>query len=193
MTSIILSTICALALNAGQVPPQPQHTVPVTIAVDTLNLYIIDSEPVRNFNGSQLLGKTITSYKISKAQIGDTPVTVHTIGTKDGAGDQTVVIGYGVLKTGDNSGSDDVTVISPGEKIRIRTTSPSVSVDDIVYIVGGKQISSEEFKKLDPKDIKSIEVIKDSSAAKYLQDLKDRGRYQGDVNASGGVIIVTLK
>ena len=51
MTSIILSTICALALNAGQVPPQPQHTVPVTIAVDTLNLYIIDSEPVRNFDG----------------------------------------------------------------------------------------------------------------------------------------------
>lgn len=45
----------------------------------------------------------------------------------------------------------------------------------------------------DPKDIKSIEVIKDSSAAKYLQDLKDRGKFNGDVNASGGVIIVTLK
>ena len=57
----------------------------------------------------------------------------------------------------------------------------------------GKQTGTEEFKKLDPKDIKSIEVMKDSSAAKYLQDLKDQGKYQGDVNPRGGVIVVNLK
>ena len=193
MTSIILTTICALALNAAPVPSQPQYAAPITIAVDTLNLYIIDSEPVRNFDGTQLLGKTITSYKINKTQMGDSPVIIHTIGTKDGAGEQTVVVGNGVQKMDEVSGSNDATVVSLGENIRIRSTSPSVSTDDIVYIVDGKQTSSDEFKKLDPKNIKSIEVMKGSSAAKYLQDLKDQGRYQGDINSTGGVIVVNLK
>ena len=66
-------------------------------------------------------------------------------------------------------------------------------MDDIVYIVDGKQTSSDDFRKLDPKNIKSIEVMKGSSAAKYLQDLKDQGKYQGETNAPGGLIIVTLK
>ena len=68
-----------------------------------------------------------------------------------------------------------------------------MSVDDIVYIVDGKQTSSDDFRKLDPKNIKAIEVMKGSSAAKYLQDLKDQCKYQGEADPSGGLIIVTLK
>ena len=80
-----------------------------------------------------------------------------------------------------------------GDKIKVRSASPSGSVDDIVYIVDGKLTGQEDFKKLEPKNIKSIEVMKDSSAAKYLQELKDQGKYQGDINPKGGVIVVNLK
>ena len=193
MTSIILTTICALALNSAPVPSQPQYAAPTTIVADTLNLYVIDSVPVSNFDGTQLLGKTITSYEINKTRMGDSPVIIHTIGTKDGAGEQTVVVGYGVQKMDEVSGSDDVTVVSLGENIRIRPTSPTVSADDIFYIVDGKQTSSEDFRNLNPKNIKAIAVMKGSSAAKYLQELKDQGKYQGETDAPEGLIIVTLK
>ena len=69
----------------------------------------------------------------------------------------------------------------------------SSSIPAAGYIVDGKQTSSDDFRKLDPKNIKSMEVMKGDSAAKYLQDLKDQGKYTGDINPSGGVIIVTQK
>lgn len=181
MTSIILSTICALALNAAPVPVQ----------ADTLHVFIIDSQPVPNFDGSQLVGKTISYYNVSRNKMGDAPVVFHSIGTVGGVAQPGVAIFSVDEKT--NAPSGDVTVVSLGEKISVRTNSPSMSADEIVYIVDGRMTASDDFKKLDPKDIKSIEVMKDSSAAKYLQDLKDQGKYQGDVNPKGGVIVVNLK
>ena len=180
MTSIILSTICALALNAAPAPAP----------ADTNDLYLIDNVKVENFNGSQLAGKTVNSYVIRRENVGGIPTRIHFITTN--AGDsQTPTV---VLMDSDLS---NATVVSVGDKeqpaIRVRTTNPSLSENDIVYIVDGKQISSDDFRKLDPKNIKAIEVMKGSSAAKYLQDLKDQGKYQGEVEPSGGLIIVTLK
>jgi len=180
MTSIILTTICALALNAASIPAQ----------ADTNDIYLIDLTKVENFNGSQLAGKTIRAYSIQRENVGGVPTRIHFITTKtDGAQNPVVAI-----FDNDFNNASSVTV---GEKsqpsISIRTTDPSLSVDDIVYIVDGKQTSSDDFRKLDPKNIKSIEVMKGSSAAKYLQDLKDQGKYQGETNAPGGLIIVTLK
>lgn len=180
MTSIILTTICALALNAASIPAQ----------ADTNDIYLIDLTKVENFNGSQLAGKTIRAYSIQRENVGGVPTRIHFITTKtDGAQNPVVAIF-------DND-FNNATSVTVGEKsqpsISVRTTDPSLSADDIVYIVDGKQISTEEFKKLDPKNIKAIEVMKGSSAAKYLQDLKDQGKYQGEADPSGGLIIVTLK
>ncbi len=180
MTSIILTTICAFALNAASIPAQ----------ADTNDIYLIDLTKVENFDGSQLAGKTIRAYSIQRENVGGVPTRIHLITTKtDGAQNPVVAIF-------DND-FNNATSVTVGEKsqpsISIRTTDPSLSVDDIVYIVDGKQTSSDDFRKLDPKNIKSIEVMKGSSAAKYLQDLKDQGKYQGDTNAPGGLIIVTLK
>lgn len=180
MTSIILTTICALALNAASIPAQ----------ADTNDIYLIDLSKVENFNGSQLAGKTIRAYSIQRENVGGVPTRIHFITTKtDGA--QTPVVAIF-----DND-FNDATSVTVGDKsqpsISVRTTDPSLSADDIVYIVDGKQAGTEEFKKLDPKNIKSIEVMKGSSAAKYLQDLKDQGKYQGEADPSGGLIIVTLK
>jgi hypothetical protein len=180
MTSIILSTVCALALNAAALPAQ----------VDTNDIYLIDNVRIENFNGSQLAGKMVNSYVIRRENVGGTPVRIHFI-TTNAENVQTPAV---VLMDQD---FNNATVVSVGDKdqpqIRIRTTNPSLSVDDIIYIVDGKQIGSEEFKKLDPKNIKSMEVFKNASATKYLQDLKDQGKYQGETKADGGVIVVTLK
>ena len=180
MTSIILTTICALALDAASFSAQ----------ADTNDIYLIDLTKVENFDGSQLAGKTIRAYSIQRESVGGVPTRIHLITTKtDGA--QTPVV---AIFDNDFNNATSVTV---GERsqpsINVRTTDPSLSADDIVYIVDGKQTNTEEFKKLDPKNIKAIEVMKGSSAAKYLQDLKDQGKYQGDAKADGGVIIVTLK
>lgn len=181
MTSIILSTICALSLNAAPVPAM----------ADTLHVFIIDYQTVPDFDGSQLVGKTISFYKVSRDMMGDTPVVFHSIRTEGGPTQPSVTIFS--KDENANAPSGDVTVVSMGEKITVRSSSPSVSADEIVYVVDGKVIASDDFKKLDPKDIKSIEVMKDSSAAKYLQGLKDQGKYQSAINPKGGVIVVTLK
>ena len=181
MTSIILSTICALTLNAA----------PVSAQADTLHVFIIDYQPVPDFDGSQLVGKTISFYKVSRDKMGDTPVVFHSIRTEGGPTQP----GVAIFSKDENADapSGDVTVVSLGDKIKVRSASPSGSIDDIVYIVDGKLTGQEDFKKLEPKNIKSIEVMKDTSASKYLQELKDQGKYQGDINPKGGVIVVNLK
>ena len=46
MTHFLFTALCALLLNAGA-------------PADTLNHYVIDNQPVANFDGSQLLGDKI--------------------------------------------------------------------------------------------------------------------------------------
>ena len=181
MTSIILSSVCALALNAAALPAQ----------VDTNDLYLIDNARVENFNGSQLDGKTVVSYKIMRENVAGVPTRVHFITTnapKDGSTPVVVMASPGL---------NDVTVVSLDKaehpSITIRSTDPSKSVDDILFFVDGKQIASDEFKKLDPKDIASMEVMKDASAEAYLQGLKDQGLVPKDINPKGGVILVRTK
>lgn len=181
MTSIILSTVCALALNAAALPA----------STDTTDVYLIDYARVENFDGSQLAGKRVISYKITREDLAGVPARVHLITTdanKDGT-NPVVIMGSPDLS--------NVTVVSleKGElpSISIRSTDPSKSVDDILFFVDGKRIASDEFKKLDPKNIASMEVMKDASAEAYLKDLKDQGIVPKDINPKGGVILVKTK
>jgi len=73
-----LFTICALVLCSGTLQAAPFSTTP-----DTTNHYVIDDRPVDNFDGSQLAGKTIVSYEITKVDDDKTVIQVHTIRTKD--------------------------------------------------------------------------------------------------------------
>lgn len=181
MTSIILSTICALTLNAA----------PVSAQADTLHVFIIDYQPVPDFDGSQLVGKTISFYKVSRDKMGDTPVVFHSIMTEGGPTQP----GVAIFSKDENANapSGDVTVVSMGDEIKVRSASPSGSIDDIVYVLDGKVITADDFKKLDPRGIESITVLKDAPAEPVLQTLRDQGKYQGSVNPAGGVIVVTTK
>ena len=53
MLTSILSAVCALVLSSNSIASQG----------DTLNVYIIDGEKIENFDGSQLVGKTVSDYK----------------------------------------------------------------------------------------------------------------------------------
>ena len=179
MTSIILSTVCALALNAAA----------LSAPADTTDLYLIDNARVENFNGSQLAGKKILSYNIFREDIAGVPARVHIIMTDASKDNPVLIMG--------NPDLSNVTVVSLDQaerpSISIRSTDPSKSVDDILFFVDGKQIASDEFKKLDPKNIASMEVMKDASAEAYLKGLKDQGLVPKDINPTGGVILVKTK
>ena len=73
MLGIFLSAICALNINASA----------MTASVDTLDRYIINNQAVGRFDGSQLVGKTISYYKIvlTKGNSESEIVRLHVIRT----------------------------------------------------------------------------------------------------------------
>jgi len=81
---------------------------------------------------------------------------------------EVVVAGYGTKK------------IDKDDMLRIRGTSSAPPLPDPVYVLNGGIISAQQFEKIDPKNIKNLEVLKDATAIYGAR-------------AAGGAIIVTLK
>ena len=130
--SLILSFLFALGFGSGIL-----KAAPLTAAVDTLNYYVINGQPVDKFDGSQLEGKTIVSYDITIITPPDQgPVRVHEILTE----------GYS----------------HPPVSVQIRPTGVSELVD-LVYVIDGKQVSKKDFEQLNPAEIKSMTVVKNGS------------------------------
>ena len=73
MNTIILSSLCALALNVSARPAMP----------DTVDRYVVDDVKIEKFDGSQLVGKTVRTYDITIAEdeSGKTVYRVHDIHT----------------------------------------------------------------------------------------------------------------
>jgi len=72
----MISALCALALCSV---PYGAEARPAQ--TDTLDRYVIDGEDVTDFDGSQLVGKTIQSYDVSVSKSGRTVYRVHTVTT----------------------------------------------------------------------------------------------------------------
>jgi hypothetical protein len=153
MTNIILTTICALALNAA----------PLSAPADTIIAYAIDGQKVERFDGSQLIGKKIASYEIIKLDAMEGPTILHSILTEEGA-----------------KNSRPVTV-----------SFRKVDTTDVVFVVDGTPVSEEEFQQLDAKRISSMDIIKDSSAEELLRKLKEEGKYKGEAEGHGVILVRT--
>ena len=69
MTHFLFTALCALLLNAGA-------------PADTLNHYVIDNQPVENFDGSQLLGEKIEGYDITTVEKDGQVIRIHQIRTQ---------------------------------------------------------------------------------------------------------------
>ena len=141
MKRIIATTIIAVLLSAISISAQEVKAT-----------YIIDGQKVENFNGSQLAGKTISSYTVND--------NVHVI-TTTGSGEQ-IPTGIKVIATSrQDEGSNDDTV-----KVR------GVNLQEIVYVIDGEVTSPNKFMSMSASNIESMSVIKfkdDPNFKKYAE------------------------
>ena len=108
---------------------------PLIAATDTLNFYVINGQPVADFDGSQIEGKKIATYDITVINPANQgPVRVHEITTE----------GY----------------THPAVSYSIRPTGTPDMVNPS-YVIDGKKVSKKEFESLNATQIKSITVEKD--------------------------------
>jgi len=84
---------------------------------------------------------------------------------------EVVVTGYGKTKAQNDNEDDEI-------KIRGTASAPAVPL----YVVNGNVISQRQFEKIDPSNIKSMDVLKDASAVATY-----------GARAANGVIVVNLK
>ena len=147
MLTMLLSAVCAMGINAS---------VAATPA-DTLDSYIINNEMVEKFDGSQLIGKTVSDYKVvdTKSNVDGNVVRLHMIRTdgvkikdvKSATSIESVQVSGKYSKVGESLSSGNVTVISA----------------ETVYIVDGKKCDKEALNKIKPAEIASMAVYKPGS------------------------------
>ena len=199
MTNIILSTVCALALNAASLSAQ----------ADTADIYLIDYVKVENFNGSQLARKVIYSYTIQRVTVKGVPTRLHFINTgvmKDGKivydpSSQPAVLlydedfnnGTAVSVGKPNTSSVDLSGGLQVSSLTPRTAEAEPSAVNAIYIVDEIVVSEEEFKNLDPRKISSISIAKGASSIGVLRDLKGQGKYDGEIEGVNTVVVITKK
>ena len=199
MTNIILSTVCALALNTASLSAQ----------ADTADIYLIDYVKVENFNGSQLARKVIYSYTIQRVTVKGVPTRLHFINTgvmKDGKivydpSSQPAVLlydedfnnGTAVSVGKPNTSSIDLSGGLQVSSLTPRTAEAEPSAGKAMYIVEETVVSEEEFKNLDPRNISSISIAKGASSIGVLRDLKGQGKYDGEIEGVNTVVVITKK
>lgn len=199
MLTSILSAVCALVLG----------TSAMTSQADTVNVYMINGEKVTNFDGSQIIGKTVSAYRIgiatnnatgevSKVHIIETtkPMSSFVVNGDHISGKDVLYVVDGVKTSSldfikikqENIGS--MTVCKAGSKEAMEwTDDENVNVikfetkKENIYIIDGKEVSSEEFSKLKPKDLSAINI--------YKADSKEAGKWTDDKGKN--VIVVKLK
>ena len=164
MTGFILSAICAVALGSAALP----------VSADTTDVYLIDYVEVKDFNGSQLVGKTISTYNINLSMVGSEMVRTHII--------KTVLSGNAVEVAAKGLSPEIAGLIplSPEER------------GSAVFFLNGARVSELTFNYLDVNDIADIKTLTGDEAAEYLLSLKEKKRYDG-VTDGRGVVIVTTK
>ena len=141
----MISTICSILLSTGS----------LTEPSDTTEKYFINGEAVEYFDGSQLVGKTIKSWKIAFASSGKTVLKVHNIITSNGPMSSKRQVLYFL----NNNQITDVKDIKNKEDIAEvivynNPENPSESV--ITYITKDFKKSNEDFKKNLEEKIKEL-------------------------------------
>ncbi len=111
-------------------------------------IYVIDGKQVENFDGSQLVGKTVINYYI------DSEHNLHSIITSELTGREDVK-SVKVLSTSKVLKTDNPVNTS------ISTDIIRAEADEIVYVLDGKIVPSSEIQSMPSSKIDSMTVIKD--------------------------------
>lgn len=112
----------------------------------TGTVFIVNGRTIENFDGSQIVGKTIKSYVVKDG--------VHTITTTDG-NDEIIVAGYA-------NGSQK-------SSLKVRTEEGM----DPIIVCDGKVISKAEMQAIDVQNIESITVVKDPETELFKKYCKE--------------------
>ena len=166
----------------------------------TVNKYSIDGEPVYDFNGSQLNGKTIDRYRIDTMPPLDENkvIVIHQILTTDfkrpdgpslkvrvepgGSMPLTIVDGVESAVMPAPEEINSVEVLKPnspeaaryGEKgkngILVITTKSRKPTSTTIYIIDGQKSTEADMKALEQNKIKSVDVVRGKAAKKYTDD-----------------------
>ena len=136
MKRIITTLFIAVLLSATSL--SAQNVVPT---------YVIDGQKIENFDGSQLLGKTIVSYAISKEK------NIHYVFTTDNKGNNTSPYKVETLET-------DVIATAENEV-------GSIDKKEIVYVIDGKVASPEQFKSITTPNIEYIRILKSKNGSDF--------------------------
>ena len=132
--TLILSLLFAFTCGNGLL-----LAAPLTEAADTLDQYNINGQLLDHFDGTALLGKTITAYEMSIINHPDKgPVRIH-------------VIHFNFAQ--EPAGQPRIVIRPSG------TSLPPAPA----YVIDGKQVSAAEFEQLRPADIKNMTVISNGS------------------------------
>lgn len=151
MLTFILSAVCALSLNAAP--------------ADTLDKYIINGEQVVKFDGSQLVGKTVSDYKVTVAKsiTADEAVRIHVIRT-DGQKIKAIKSSSVVesFRFEDKDAEFNIAEFNIDGK-NYSNAEVTVLSSTPLYIVDGKKCDKDAFAKIKPESIASMTVYKPGS------------------------------
>lgn len=147
---------------------------------DTLDKYIINGEQVVKFDGSQLVGKTVSDYKVTVAKsiTADEAVRIHVIrtdGQKIKAIKSSSVVESFRFEDKDAEFNIDGKNYSHAEVTVLSSTT--------LYIVDGKKCDKDAFAKIKPESIASMTVYKPGS----------KGALKLSGNSDVAVIVVVTK
>lgn len=113
-------------------------------------IYYINGQRVENFDGSQLVGKTISHYQIKQEK------NIHMILTSDFTKGRKV---------------SDVIILSDDKVEKSTDSGASVRADkeEQVYVIDGQVVTCDKVKELPPSQIASMEIIKDKTHPDFVK------------------------
>ena len=142
--------------------------------------YIIDGKVVKEFDGSQLIGKTITSYSTDQVH------NIHIIFTSAYQGDAETKkkeVKAALAEVTPERGN--VIVIHDGD-----AKSKADQSEKNIYVINGKVVPYSELKELSSYKIVSMTVIKNKQHPDYVKYARDAVKY-GNVDPEALIIITT--
>ena len=142
-------------------------------------IYVIDGKQVGNFDGSQLVGKTIINYYI------DSEHNLHSIITSELTGREDVK-SVKVLSTSK--------VLKSGESVNTGVTTDIIhaEADEIVYVLDDKIVPYSEIQSMPSSKIDSMTVIKDKNNS-IFQKISEEYKKKSKTPIKCVIIITTKK
>ena len=127
-------------------------------AADTTRVYYINGEQIARFDGSQLVGALVSNYAISHEKHPSQEgviVEKHTIVTLEGK-----------IRSISRDLTDITDVLkNDSAERKFKRQIYHLKQSETVFLVNGKRVKGEDFKKINAQNIKHINVLKSGSEA----------------------------